>query len=336
MKRSAAFLPVLLLMPLLLLLALCFGCEAGQREKFTLPEAPPPLPQPGDGYITTLYYPDEEWRILIPLQRELAETGTAVRSTLEQLTAAPQRQKELASLGLTPLLPAGTEILGIHIDGLGPARVDFSSSFLEYDPHCERLVLGGLLCTLRQFPEVERLEIMVEGNIPERFPGETPGGLPLGPECFVNLEVDDALEDYQKYTAVTVYFCFPTPPGRILYVPVTRALPPVEERAAAALQELLAGPRRGSPLFSDIVPGTALRSLQIEEGLAVVDLSEKLLDYEGGRTGAENMVNQLLLTLGRLEDVERVQILVEGEQVELPEEIDLTVSLEPPAVYNFY
>ena len=37
----------------------------------------------------------------------------------------------------------------------------------------------------------------------------------------------------------------------------------------------------------------------------MVDLSEKLLDYEGGRTGAENMVNQLLLTLGRLEDVER-------------------------------
>lgn len=337
MKRYLGPLPALLfLLSLLLLLGCCGGCEMATGEDFTLPEAPSPLPQPGDGYITTLFYPDEQWRLLIPLQRELAETETAVRSTIEQLIRTPPREKDLAPLGLVPLLPEETAVLGIHIDESGPARVDLSGPFLGYDPDHERLILGGLLCTLRQFPEIERLEIMVEGSVPEKLPGGAPGGIPLGPECLVNLEVDDALEDYHNFTAVTVYFCFPTPAGRILYVPVTRALPSVEEHAAAALEELLAGPRRGSPLFSDIAPGTALRSLRIEEGVAIADLSGELLDYEGGRTGAENMAAQLLLTLGRLEGVSRVQILVEGEPVSLPEGIDLGAPLEPPALYNYY
>lgn len=283
-----------------------------------------------------LYYPDEQQRFLVPLHRELPETETVIRSTLEKLIETPLLRQELEQLGLLPLIPGKTTILGIHIDETGPARVDFSGSFLEYTPSAERLVLGGLLCTLLQFPEIERLEIMIDGVNPVKFPGGTPGLMPLGPECLINLEVDDALEDYHDFTAVTVYFCFLTPPGRILYVPLTRVLPPAGDAAGAAVKELLAGPRRGSGLFSDIPPGTILRSLQLEEGLAVIDLSKDLLRYEGGLTGAENVIHQILLTLARLEGVEEVQILVDGEKVNLPEGLDLSAPLKLPPAYNFY
>ena len=214
--------------------------------------------------------------------------------------------------------------------------MDFSGSFLDYNPSCERIVLGGLLCTLRQFPDIEQLEIMVDGASPVKFPGGTPGRIPLGPECLINLEVDDELKDYRNFTAVTVYFCFLTPQERILYVPVTRVLLPADDAAAAAAGELLAGPRRGSGLFSDLPPGTSLLGLKLEEGRMVIDLTKELLAYEGGRTGPENMLNQLLLTLAQLEEVSEVQILVEGEKVRLPDGIDLTVPLKPPAVYNYY
>lgn len=330
---------VLFLLLFIFLLNVCFpGCirETPPREEFKLPEAPPLAPEPGSGYISTFYYPDRQWRFLVPVQREIPETETVVRNTLDKLTGTSQLQEELEPLGLVPLLPGETTILGIHIDEAGLARVDFSRSFLEYNPSGERLVLGGLLCTLRQFPGIERLEIMIEGQTQEKFPGGTPGRIPLGPESLINLEVDDALKDYRNFTAVTIYFCFLTPQGRILQVPVTRALLPAEDSSAAALEELLAGPRSGSGLFSDIPPGTELRGLQLAEELTIIDLSGELLAYEGGRTGAENMVNQILLTLARLEGVRKVQILVEGEKVKLPDGIDLTVPLEPPAVYNFF
>ena len=322
---------------LLLALAICLpGCADPPGEPFSLPAEPPLPPEPGGGYLGTLYYPDNELRFLVPVQRAIPETETVVRNTLEQLVETPQLEKELKPLGLVPLLPEKTVILGIHIGETGPARVDFNSPFLQYDPSAERLVLGGLLCTLRQFPQVEQLKIMVEGDSPEKYPGGTPGAIPLGPECLLNLEVDDALDDYHNYTAVTIYFCLPTPQGRTLYVPVTRALQPVEEHRVAALKELLDGPRKGSGLFSDIPPGTELISLHLEEELAIIDLSAELLTYEGGRTGAENMLNQILLTLVRLEGIGKVQLLVEGEKVTLPEGLDLSNPLEPPAACNYF
>ncbi|HOA35572.1 MAG TPA: GerMN domain-containing protein [Bacillota bacterium] len=341
MKKNAILFraQIRLLFILALLFMLTFtGCnpvpEAG--EDFQLPEPPPLLPEPGEIRTGLLYYPDWQWRFLVPLYRDIPETETIVRHTLEKLFDTPQLRQELELLDLVPLLPEGVSILGIHLEESGLARVDFSSPFLNYDPSRERHVLSGLLCTLRQFPEIERLEIMIDGASPEKFPGGTPGRMPLGPECLINLEIDDALEDYRNYTAVTVYFCFMTPQRRILYVPVTRVLPPSDDAASAAVKELLAGPRRGSGLFSDIPPDTDLRSLQLEDGLMVIDLSKELLDYEGGRTGADNVVNQILLSLAGLEGVNEVQILVEGEKVSLPEGIDLTAPLKPPAVYNYF
>lgn len=314
------------------------GCtpEPGAGRNFEMPPCPPLQVKPGDLCTVQLYYPDGQWRFLVPLHREVQETDTIVRHTLEKMVDTPQLREELEPVGLVPLLPGETAIHGIHISEGEPARVDFSESFLGYTPSCERIVLGGLLCTLRQFPDIERLEIMIDGVNPVKFPGGTPGLVPLGPECLINLEVDDELEDYRNYTAVTVYFCFLTPREQILYVPVTRALPPADDAVAAAVEELLAGPRRGSGLFSDIPPGTILRGLQLDEGLITADFSKKLLCYEGGLTGAENMTAQILLTLASLEGAGEVQILVEGEKVKLPDGIDLTSALKPPPVYNFY
>lgn len=335
-RNSTRLLPALLLLLLSCFVLFFAGCLPPPEEKFELPEEPAPPPQPGDGFVGIFYYPDEQRRFLVPVQREIAESETAIRRSLEELVGTPQLDKKLAPLGLAPLLPEGTALLGINLDEEGLARVDFNDSFLKYEPAAERMLLGGLLCTLAQFPEIEQLEIAIEGQIREKLPGNTPGRLPMGPECLVNLEVDDALEDYRDYTAVTIYFCFPTPRGRIFYVPVTRVLPPVENSAVAAVEELLAGPRSGSGLFSEIPPSTELIGLNLEGELATVDLSGELLRFEGGRTGAVNTINQLLLTLARLDGIGSVQILVEGEKIKLPEGLDLTEPLEPPQLYNFF
>ncbi len=340
MIRDPSPFRAMLLFLLVALLALSLAActvEEKREEIFRLPQAPALPPEPGDIRTGLLYYPDGQWRFLVPLQKEIHEAETIIHNTLEQLIDTPQLQKELSPLGLVPLLTEETAILGIHIDEGGSSRVDFNGAFLGYDPAVERLVLGGLLSTLRQFPEIKGLEIMIDGVTPERFPGGTPGLLPLDTECPINLEVDDTLKDYRNFTTVTVYFCFLAPEGLILHVPVTRAILPADDAAFAAVNELLAGPRRGSGLFSDIPPGTALRSLHLEEeGLMVIDLTEEVLAYEGGCTGAENMINQILLTLGCLEGVGEVQILVEGNKVKLPDGFDITIPLKPPRVYNCF
>ena len=119
---------------LLLFYGLFTGCkpELNIREDFKLPAAPPPLPEPGEIRTGLLYYPDRQWRFLVPLQREIPEAETIVRNTLEKLFNTPRLQEELEPLGLVPLLPGETAILGIHIDeGVGSGGL--AGSFLDYN-----------------------------------------------------------------------------------------------------------------------------------------------------------------------------------------------------------
>lgn len=303
-------------------------------SQFTLPDPPQSTPEAGEVRLGFLYYADAGHRFLVPVRRAIPWVEGIAKITLLQLVPSPDSAAVLHDLGLSAILPAETDISGLAInDGL--ARVDFSADFLSYPPGHERLVLGSILCTLRQFSTIETVEILVAGEKVDRFPGGAPGKLPLGPECYINLELDEAVEDYRNFSAVKLYYCYPASNGRILYVPVTRILPSAEEVQSATVQELLKGPRSGSGLFSDIPHGTVLRSITVEEGLVSLDFSDQLLAYQGGLTGAENMVNQILLSLSELEGVEQVQILVEGAKVTL-EGLDLTNPLTPPEVYNYF
>jgi germination protein M len=329
------------------LLVLTGGCETmilqpdGQEEtrpegEFRLPTAPSRPPEAaGDVRLASLFYPDDRQRFLVPVKRAIPYTDGIARVTLGHLVASPDSDSLLRALGLAAPLPGGTEILGLAVND-EVARVEFNAAFLQYPASNERLVLGSILCTLRQFSTIQQVEIIVEGEQLDRFPGGTPGRMPLGPECWINLELDSDVDDYRNFTAVKLYFCYPSPNGWILYVPVTRILRPEEDAALAAVGELLEGPRQGSGLFSDIPVKTALLSLAVSDGLAIVDLSEEVLAYSGGLTGAENLVTQILLTLSANAGVELIQILVEGEKVTLPDGLDLTEPLTPPGAYNYF
>lgn len=315
------------------------GSNSGENEElpeneFILPSPPRPYPEAGDARLGILYYPDSQRHFLVPVCREIPYTEGIARVTLEHLVATPALTSALESMGFSASLPAGTTLLGITINE-GLARVDFSTALLNYSPEEERLVLGSVLCTLMQFSSIDRVEILVEGSLQDEFPGGTPGRMPFGPECWINLEVDSNLQDYRQYTVAKLYFCYAAPTGRVFYVPVTRILEPRDDEMLAVVQELLKGPRKGSGLFSDIPPGTELLDCRLEDGLLTLDLSGELLSYQGGRTGAENIVNQLLLTLSGLPDMEVIQVLIEGEKTPMRDYPDLVSPLSPLQVYNY-
>ena len=156
-----------------------------------------------------LYYSDTRHQFLVPVQRTIPWVEGIATFTLMQLVPSPESADDLQKMGLSAVLPAQTEVIGMTInDGL--ARVDMNSNFLNYPPEHERLVLGSILCTLRQFSTIETVEIVVEGESIDRFPGGAPGRLPLGPECYINLEMDETVK-ISNYTAVRLFFCYSTP-----------------------------------------------------------------------------------------------------------------------------
>lgn len=302
--------------------------------RLELPEPPPPDPVEESDQLRwgLLYFADSSKNFLVPVHRPIPYSETLIRDTLIRLFPSPGSRAELRSRGLQFVLPEQLVINGISLNE-GLARVDFSTSFLNYPPAEERLVLSSILCTLRQFSEISRLQILVGGAEIERFPGGTSGLTPLGPECWINLEVEEGLEDYRRFSAVKPYFCY-YGGEEILYVPVTRILAPDEQPATAAFRELLAGPKAGSGLFSEIPAGTRQLQAALEETTLTLDFSKELLGYRGGKTGADNVVHQILLTAAAIPGVEQVQILVAGQPVNIPGEMELAAPLPIPVFFN--
>ncbi len=81
------------------------------------------------------------------------------------------------------------------------------------------------------------------------------------------------------------------------------------------MAELLKGPETDD--LSRVIPeGTVLRGITLEYGVAYVDFSEELLQAQVGSEAEAILVGSIVKTLTQLEEVDSVQILVEGEIVE--------------------
>ncbi len=67
---------------------------------------------------------------------------------------------------LSPILPRETEVLSLQIDNDGLATADFSDHVRQYASGStgETLVIAGIVNTLTEFPDVNRVLILVEGE----------------------------------------------------------------------------------------------------------------------------------------------------------------------------
>jgi spore germination protein GerM len=131
----------------------------------------PPEEQPGDGedgdtVTLSLFYPrlTESDFELVEVQRETEETEAVGTAALELLIEGPTAEEE-ADLDISDPIPAGTELLSLEIKG-GLATADFSAALLDFGGGSlnVRTIMAMIEETLRQFPTVEEVVILVEGQ----------------------------------------------------------------------------------------------------------------------------------------------------------------------------
>ncbi|MDO8847428.1 MAG: Gmad2 immunoglobulin-like domain-containing protein [Coriobacteriia bacterium] len=102
--------------------------------------------------------------------REVPETPALARAAVEELLAGPTATEQ--GWGFGSEVPEGTRLLGLTIDG-GTARVDLSG---EYDTGGGTLSmtmrLAQVVYTLTQFSTVDRVVLMMDGDVVDVFGGE--------------------------------------------------------------------------------------------------------------------------------------------------------------------
>ncbi|MFZ5966090.1 MAG: GerMN domain-containing protein [Bacillota bacterium] len=272
---------------------------------------------------TVLYYKDDKG-YLIPVMRKIPWTEGIGKAALSNLIDSPTNRKDVEGIGLLPILPAATQIRGMSIDN-GFCKVDFSSDILNTNSQQEEeAMVKGIVYTLTEFVTIDQVQLMVEGKKVDALTYGTQVSQPMARD---NINYASAAPSGDK---VVVYFEGTTNGLETYFVPVTKA---VEKKDGTpvnmldALDTLVEGPPEGSGLYSQIPKGTQVLSVDINNGIAYINLNEEVMDIVENKEVSDSIVKSFALTVKeQYQDIAGVKILVNGKETELG-----SVSKEEPA-----
>lgn len=141
--------------------------DAGTEGESEIEESEEPL-EPTATETVRVYFARGEY--LGVVTRTVPETPAIARAAVEELLAGPNTAE--TSWGFGSEVPEGTRLLGLTIDG-GTARVDLSRDFESGGGMLSvTMRLAQVVYTLTQFPTVERVVLMMDGEVVDVFTGE--------------------------------------------------------------------------------------------------------------------------------------------------------------------
>ncbi|KAB3530027.1 GerMN domain-containing protein [Alkaliphilus serpentinus] len=273
-----------------------------------------------DGMRQTVMYYQDENGLVIPVMKNIPWEEGIAKSALRHLIDDPEKVGNDEE-GLLPTLPYGTEVLGMSInDGL--CKVDFNSNVLSYNTEAEeKAMITSIVYTLTEFPAIDRVQIMVEGEIYDTFRFGTEVALPLERE---NINLVGSLQE--DTLPVVVYYKATTNGENSYYIPVTKGISALKADIKSALVALLEGAPSETGLFSEIPVGTAVNDVYVRDGIAYIDLTEEILKMPENEALQQSMVYEIGLTLREIEPtITQVRILNNGKEIELGSNVELNL-----------
>jgi len=322
---------VMLVTVALILVVLMGGCN-----KKTVPptkDSPPKIAKETRSLLydrelsqVIVYYLSKDERYLVPVTVAFNPTREAAKVAVEKLLAGPQGE------GLRPVMPDDVKLRGVYIlNNQQTAYIDLTREFLQINDNKKaEMALKALVLTVTELNNNQSVQLLVEGQTVSQVAG-VKTDIPYNRPANIN-----SLLQYENQKGVQVYF---NDKDAFYFIPVTVALPAGASESdlpRAAIMALLAGPPKDSGLIRTIWPGTTLLDLKIDQGLATVNLSKQSIGYGGGTTAETALVNSLLFTLTQFDEIDRVQLIIEGKKREyLPEGSAIDRPLTRPEQINF-
>lgn len=260
---------------------------------------------------TVMYFKDKDG-YLVPVMRKIPWEEGIARKTLNNMIDNPEIRETLKPTGLLPVIPAGTEVLGISInDETGLCKVDFSENVLNNGSEKEEeSFIKGVVYTLTEFPAIKEVQILVDGKV---LPSLKFGGNISKPLARENINLVGKLEDGRS--KVVVYYKGMNEEEFEYFVPVTiPTLAPVAN-VYSALDLLFEGPPQDIGLFSDIPRDVMLHGVEVKNGTAYVDISYDSYSNSFEDKTFSDIVKNIGLTLSQFEEIETIELLIDGETI---------------------
>lgn len=122
-----------------------------------------------------LYFSDENAEYLVPEHRKVNSSPDVAKSAVIELIKGPYNHE------LYPTVPSTTKVNALYISD-GIAYVDLSSDVIKDHPGGstgELLTVYSIVMTLTSFPDIHRVQILVDGNSGETLAGHLDISIPL-------------------------------------------------------------------------------------------------------------------------------------------------------------
>lgn len=219
--------------------------------------------------------------------------------------------------GLSDPFPAGTRLLGWELDG-DLLLLDLSAPYGELTGVGLTLADCCITLTLCQLEGVDRVCITVDG-------AEVAGRERqiLTPEDMIFT----GAEEEPRQISATLYF--PRAGRGLGFETRELTLTEDDDLYVTIAQTLLAGPE-DSDLRAVLPEGVALRGAWVDDGICYVNFSAEFLTLAPEQLSEQNLLLYSVVdTLGNLNSVTAVQLLVEGELVEEFGGQETSLPLEP-------
>ncbi len=260
---------------------------------------------------TVLYYQNESG-FLVPVKRKIPwETGIA-KAALRNMIESPAVREDMELIGLEPILPAGTEILGMSIGEDGLCKVNFSSGILNYQSKQEEEnLIMGIVYTLTEFPTISQVQLMIDGKIQSQLQYGTAAAMPFERSDINLMGYEDG-----EGPNVVVYFKGTSNGEYEYYVPVSIPTMAPVSSVNTAMEKLFEGAPEDSSLYTDIPDGVYLQDVVVSEGIAFVDLIVENEDILSQQITFDRMAKNIGLTLSQFDEIQHVEILIGGQTIE--------------------
>ena len=161
MPRRSKFLAFLLVLLIALFAA---GCDPDQPQRPQPPGAADPgkqtTPPAAETMRLTVYHATKDAMYLVPEVHTVAKTDHPAKSAVELLLVDPK------NADLVRALPEGTKLRGLTVKD-HVAYVDFSDKLVKGGrggSASEMLAVGAIVNTLTEFPDIYKVQILVEGK----------------------------------------------------------------------------------------------------------------------------------------------------------------------------
>lgn len=273
---------------------------------------------PKQTYEAGLYFANEQYNN-ITLEKRTVYYGEDEILAQNVVLALLEGPNEITS---KRIIPENTKLLGFKRDGVN-VHVDFSGEFNNYygenKKTLELVSRYSVVKTLCELPGIDRVEITVNGS-----PIVGDSGNVIGLISENDLIFSENENTTQKY--VTLYFADEM--GESL-VAIRRRAPLVDNSMEkTVIKELISGPGY-EKCYATIPNGVEVLSVETKEGICFVNFSKEFANNIGGGSSASTMaIYSVVNSLTELDEIEKVQFLIDGEKTEWLGEYDVSEPFE--------